>query len=169
MKTLKLVLWIFVLYIIQNIFYPIISVTGIVPDLFLGFVVAYSAFEHRFNKLSSVIIICALVAGCGTGRVFPVVTLFVGLSGIAAYQLCSYLRFIPQFLRMLVLTAVFAFVMSITEFFALSRTITSEFITGTALWQTLYTVLVAGIIYFAVKKTILKNKEKKLLIAQERS
>lgn len=169
MKNLKLVLWIFVLYIIQNIFYPIISVTGIIPDLLLGFIVSYSALEHRFTKLSPVITICAVVAGTGTGRVFPIVTLFLGLGGVASYVMTNYLRFIPQFIRAQAVTAVFSFIMCVAEFFASARTLTYGFIINTAIWQTVYTVAVSCVIYLILKRIIFKDTEKKILIAQERN
>ena len=116
MKKLKLVLWIFVLYIIQNIFYPIISVTGIIPDLLLGFVVSYSALEHRFNKLSPVIIICAMLAGTGTGRVFPITVALTGFAGVASYIACGYMKFIPQIIRTQSVTLFFAFLMCVAEY-----------------------------------------------------
>ena len=75
MNKIKLALWVFILYIIQNVFYPIMSISGLVPDFILGFTVAYSCIEPRFKKLSPVIIVCAVIAGTGTGRVFSIVTL----------------------------------------------------------------------------------------------
>ena len=124
MKKLKLVLWIFVLYTIQNIFYPIISVTGIIPDLLLGFVVSYSALEHRFNKLSPVIIICAMLAGTGTGRVFPITVALTGFAGVASYIACGYMKFIPQIIRTQSVTLFFAFLVCVAEFFVSEKTVT---------------------------------------------
>lgn len=169
MKTLKLVLWIFVLYMIQNIFYPIISVTGIIPDVLLGFAVSYAALEHRFGKLSPVIIICAVLAGTGTGRVFPIVTALVGFGGIASYIICGYMRFIPQFIRTQAVTAVFAFLMCIAEFFVSEKTVTYGFIINTALWYMLYTTAVSCVIYLILKRVMFKDTERKLLVAQERN
>lgn len=169
MKALKLFLWIFVLYVLQNIVCPIVSVTQLVPDLLLGFIVSYSALEHRFDKLSPVIIITALVAATGTGRVFSIVMLFVGLAGIVSYIFTGYLRFIPHFVRAQLVTLVFSFIMCISEFFVCARTLTGAFIFGTALPCTLFTTVASCIIYLLVRYMIFKNTEKKLLIAQERN
>lgn len=169
MKTLKLVLWIFVLYIIQNIFYPIISVTGFIPDFLLGFTVSYAAIEHRFSKISPVIIICAVLAGTGTGRVFPITVAFIGFAGVASYIICGYMRFIPRIIRTQSVTAVFAFLMYVAEFFVSGKTVTYGFIVNTALWCTLATVVASCVIYLILKRVMFKDTEKKLLVAQERN
>lgn len=169
MKTLKLVLWIFILYIIQNVFCPIISITNIVPELLLSFAVSYAAVEHRFNRLSAVVIVCAVVSGTGTGRVFPIVTTLVGVGGMASYLFRGYLRFIPQFLRTQAVTAIFAFFICVAERFVFSHNFTSSFFVDIALWYTVYTVAVSSVIYLILSKTILKDTNKKILIAQERN
>ncbi len=169
MKKIRLVLWVFVLYIIQNVFYPIMSISGLVPDLILGFTVAYSCIEPRFKKLSPLIIICAIIAGTGTGRVFSIVTLFTGLAGIASYLMCSYMPFIPKILRVLLITLLGAYLAGVAECFVLTKALTYAFLAGPALWQAIYTAIVSCIIYLILNRSVNKNTQKKILIAQERN
>lgn len=167
MGTLKLAVWIGVLYIIQNNLYPILTISGIVPDLLFGFALSYSAIEPKFRKVSPVVLICAVLGGTGTGRIFPVTVLMTGIGGMVSYHLSEYLRFIPQIIRTHLVVAIFAFLMCSCEYFATAGTVTYEFLIHTAIWYTLYTTAVSVIIYLILKKIIL-NKDTKLLI-QERN
>lgn len=162
MKTIKIVLWIFVLYIIQNVFYPIMSVSGIVPDLIVGFAVSYPIIEPRLRKASPIIIICAVIAGTGTGRIFPVVTLFCGFASTMSY-LTNGQRSIPNTLRVALITVICVYLMSVTEYFVLFKEIKTGFLIGNALWHTLYSAVAASIIYIAVK-TKNKKKDKNILV-----
>ena len=168
MRTYKLVLWIFILYIIQNVFYPVLSLCGYVPELLMCFVVSYASLERRFRKVSPVIIICAILSGVGTGRVFSIAVLFIGLAGVAAYLAMSYMQFIPKIIRVGAVTAFFAFLMHCAEFFAVSETLTSDFITNTAVWYTLYTTIVVCVIYLILGK-IMNIDDKTMLIISERN
>lgn len=169
MNKFKIFLWIFSIYILQNVFCPIVTVTGVVPDLMLGFLTAYAALEERFNKLLPLILICAVIDATMTGRVFPITTAFVGLGGIASYIMRDYMRFIPKLVRTQAVTALSAFLMSCAEFFVVSNTITVEFLKNTAIWYTVYTVVASIIIYFILNRVMFKKTEKKLLIVQERN
>ena len=168
MRTYKLVLWIFILYIIQTVFYPVLSLCGYVPELLMCFVVSYASLERRFRKVSPVIIICAILSGVGTGRVFSIAVLFIGLAGVAAYLAMSYMQFIPKIIRVGAVTAFFAFLMHCAEFFAVSETLTSDFITNTAVWYTLYTTIVVCVIYLILGK-IMNIDDKTMLIISERN
>ncbi len=167
MGKVKVALWIGVLFIVQDVFYPILSLSGIVPDLLLGFSVCYAALEQRIKKVSPVIVICAILCGAGTGRVFSVAVFITGIAGVMAYQLSDYVRFIPRALRVLLIVMVSAFLMSVSEYFVSAQTITYNFIANTALWHTAYTVATAFVIYLILKKTMLSD-EKKILLIQER-
>lgn len=167
MRKTTLILWVFILYIIQNIFYPILTISGIVPDLLLGFTVAYGALERKFRNISRVIIICAILSGIGTGRVFSVAMIMVGFAGIAAYLITGYLQFIPRIIRTQTVTAIFAFLMSCAEYFALFGTITYGFVINTAVWHTAYTTIFSIIIYLLIKKST-NTVDNKILLTQER-
>ena len=168
MRTYKLILWIFILYIIQNVFYPVLSLSGYVPELLMCFAVSYSSLERRFRRISPVIIICAILSGTGTGRVFSIAVLFVGLAGVAVYLAMPYMQFIPKTIRVGAMTAFFAFLMYCAEFFAVSGTLTYGFITNFAVWNTLYTVICVCVIYLILKK-IMNTADKTLLIVSERN
>ena len=165
MKISSLAIWVFILYIIQNTFCPIIGITNLNPELMLAFVATYAVFEHRFGRLSKVIIICAMLSATGVGRSFPIVTFLIGMGGIASYLSVNYLRFVPQIIRTLLVVAVFSFVLSVAETFVFK----GQLIIDTAIWYTVYTTAISLVMYIILKKVILKEKEKKILIAQERN
>ena len=167
MNKIKIVIWICILYIIQNVFYPIMSLSGITPELLLGFAVSYAAMERNYKKSSYVIIICALLSGTGIGRVFPISVIMTGAAGVCAYMVCDYLRFIPRIIRVQTVASVFVFIMCCCEYFAATKTVTYSFLTDTALWYTVYTTLASYVIYLILKKTM-GGPDKKLLITQER-
>lgn len=165
MKKFKLVLWIFVLYLLQNIIFPILSGSAIVPEFLLGFAVSYTVLESKFSKASAVIIITSLLTATGTGRVFSLVSVLAGLAAVTVYIIKDYIRFIPQFVRTQTVIAVFAFIMCISEYFIYSKTMSVGFILNTALLYTVYTIAASCIIYLILKRTMFKANDKKLLTA----
>ena len=168
MSKIKIAVWIFLLYIIQNVFYPIMSLSGIIPELLLGFAVSYASFERNIKKSSWVIIICALLSGTGIGRVFPITAIGVGVAGVIGYVIRDYIRFLPRIIRAMSVTAIFAFVMCCCEYFTSEKTLSYTFLANTCLWYTLYTTLTSGIIYLILKRSIGEG-DKKLLITYERN
>ena len=165
MRKLKLVLWIFVLYLLQNIILPILSGSAVVPELLLGFAVSYTVLECKFSNTSAVIVITSLLTATGTGRVFSLVSVLAGLAAITAYFIKDYVRFIPQFVRTQAVIAVFAFIMCISEYFIYSKTMSAGFILNTALPYTVYTIAASCVIYLILKRTMFKANDKKLLTA----
>ena len=168
MSKIKIFIWIFLLYIIQSVFYPIMSLSGIIPELLLGFAVSYASLEKNIKKSSWVIIICALLSGTGIGRVFPVTVIAVGVAGVIVYVICDYMRFIPRIIRVQCVTAIFAFVTCCCEYFTSEKTLTYTFLANICLWYTLYTTLMSSIIYLILKRSTGEG-DKKLLITYERN
>lgn len=166
MKKYKIIIWIFVLYICQNIIIPMFSRSGLVPDLVMGFAVSYASLDIAYKKISPVVIISAVVAAVGCGRVFPIAVIFVGFAAVAVYLSKNYLRFIPQFLRTLAVTSVFAFVMCVAENFAFGTAVTLEFVKNTAVWYTFLTAFGVCVIYPFVKRATAKNTDNSLLITE---
>ncbi len=163
MGTLKLAAWIFVLYVIQNIFCPILTITGFVPDLLFGFALSYSALDLKFRRISYVTLICALLCGTGTGRIFSIAVLMTGVGAMLSYFSRDYFRFIPQIIRTEVIVAVFSFIMCCCEYFARTGTVSYTFLTNTASVYTVYTTVTSAVIYLILKK-IIHNRDTKLLI-----
>ncbi len=165
MKNLKLVLCIFVLYLLQNIICPILFGSEFTPELLLGFAVSYTVLESKFSKASAVIIITSLLTATGTGRVFSLVAILAGLAAVTAYIIKDYIRFIPQFVRTQAVIAVFAFIMCISEYFIFSKAMSVGFVLNTAIRYTVYTTIASCIIYLILKRTMFKFNDKKLLTA----
>lgn len=168
MGKIATAIWIFALYIIQNVFLHIVSINGSLPDLLLAFLVVYAFMKRRFTTVAYVTIICAILNGAGTGRVFPVVTMLTGFAGMVSYTACGYMRFIPEIVRIQAVGLIMAFIIAVCEFFFTHHTLTGMAVLGYALPDAIYTVVAISIIYLIVKKTSFKNEDKQLLMIEER-
>lgn len=158
MKKSKIALWIFVLYVLQNIVFPMLCAPGYTPELMLCFAAVYAVCEDRYGKTPTIIIITALLTGCGTGRVFPIAVFFCGTCAAAVYAAKNYFRFIPCPVRMAAITTVFTYAMYISEYFAGAIPITAELLMTTILFRTIFTVAAEIIIYVPIKRAAVKNR-----------
>lgn len=168
MRTLKIVLWILAIYIIENLFGGALAVGGATADFLIAFSVAYSFFERKLSKLIYIIIICAILNGAGVGRVFPIATAVTGIGALIGYSFYNYLRMIPAFLRVSILSAATAFVASCAEIFVSYKTLFVSSVWTVAVVHGVYTGVVACIIYALLFRTLFKNRDKRLLTIQER-
>ncbi len=169
MRALKLALWIFFIYIIQNVFCAVISINGIVPDLFLAFVIPYAFFERRFKYTSRVIVICAILAGSGVGRIFPMTVVISGISGIGAYAFYSYFRFLPGIIRTQLITVSASFLMFCALLFLSDAAVSAGLIFSDVLPQVIYTTAVSCFVYWLLSRTMFKNDNEKRFIINERN
>ncbi len=167
MRVVKLTLWIAILYILQTVFCGVISVNGTVADLMLVFCLAYAFMERSVSSAALVIIICSVLNGSAVGRIFPVVTAVTAFGGIVSYSFYNYLRFIPSFLRFLIVLIPVSFVMSVIETIIAYRGI--ENVLAIAIPYIIYTAAASAIIYPLLYKTMFKNDESKRFIIQERN
>ena len=167
MRTVKLTLWIFILYILQTVFCGVISVYGAVADLLLVFCLAYAFMERSVLSASTVIIICSVLNGSAAGRVFPVVAAATALGGIVSYSFYNYLRFIPSYLRFLIVVIVTAFVCGTLETVIAYKSIGQAL--GMALPYLIYTAASSVIIYPLLYRTIFNDEKGKKFIIQERN
>lgn len=167
MGAIATAIWIFALYILENVFIHIVSISGALPDLLLAFLIVYAFMKRRFRVVMYVTIICALLSGAGTGRVFGLAAILTGAAGMISYSACGYLRFIPELVRMQTVGLVMAFIISVAEFFFTHHTLSAVSVISYALPNAIYTVVVIGLIYMIVKKTSFKNEDKELLMIEE--
>ena len=159
MKTAKTALVIFALYIIQTVFGAAIAVRGITADLFLAFLIPYAFLERRFDRASSVIIICAVLAATVGGRVFAIAVLVIGMAGIATHLSADYLRFIPGIIRAEIICVIASLVMCIAEQYAVDLTIPVRAVINASILETVYTVFVSCVFWLLLKKTMFRDKK----------
>ena len=162
MRAFKLTVWILALYVIQAVFGDCISVFGASPDFMLAFAIAFSFMEKRVSKCGYIIVICAVLGGACVGRVFPVVVFLPGLSGVFAHILSGYLRFVPGFVRVTLLTLAAAIATGAVECLtAVGYVDFSKVFTAAV-----YTAVMSVAVYYALKRTLFKENIKSLIIGE---
>lgn len=164
MRTVKIISWIFVIYIIQTVFAGIIGIREAVPDLLLGFSVIYAFREKRYKPCVYMMLVCGMLSGSCVGRSFPVDVLITGAASVAAHELSYRLRFVPKFIRAEITVAAAAVVLSAADYFISYRTLGADaVITGIIPYGT-YTLICSCIMYPIMVKTLFKKEEKQLLV-----
>ena len=167
MGKIAAAIWVAVLFILNSVFVQVISINGSCADLLLAFLVVYAFMKRRFSAVSYMTIICALLNGAITGRVFLAVTMVTGAAGMIAYNSSNYLRFIHEGVRIAGVGFVMSFICEILEHFFAYHTLSATAVFGYALPDAIYTAIVSWIIYLIVKKTSFKNEDKQLLMSEE--
>ncbi len=168
MGKIAAAIWVVVLFILNSVFVQIISINGFMPDLLLAFLVVYAFMKRRFAAVSYMTIICALLNGAITGRVFLVATMVTGVAGMIAYNSSNYLRFVHESIRIAGIAFAMSFVTEIFEYFFTYHTLMGGVILGNVLPDAIYTAVASGVIYLIIKKTSFKNEDKQLLMIEER-
>lgn len=168
MGKISAAIWVIVLYILNSVFVQVISINGSHADLLLAFLVVYAFMKRRFSAVSYMTIICALLNGTITGRIFLVVTMITGAAGMLAYNSSNYFRFIKAGVRIAGVSFGMSFICEIFEYFFTYHTLTGTAVLSYALPDAVYTAVVSWIIYLIVKKTSFKNEDKQLLMIEER-
>lgn len=165
MRTVKIVLWIVLLLIVKTVFVRVIGISGIMPELLMAFAVIFAFHEHRLSVASYVIIICAAVTGSCVGESFPVLVLVTGAAGIAAYGAKNVFRFIPKYIRCVVIVAAASVVYGVLRCLLNVGIFQLNVIFESLIPYVVYTTIAACIIYPLVIKTLFKeDKNKKYLI-----
>lgn len=163
MKKLKIAVWIAVLYILQNIFGGITAINGGVADLLLGFGTAYAFCQRKFSAAMWVAVICAVLDGTGTGRVFPIVTAMCGAAGLIANGLRQRLRFIPGAVKVTCVAAAMSFAMLCMEVLTALGGVAATELFGIVAVPVLYTAVMACVIYLILSKTLFGDEDKRLI------
>ena len=164
MRLVKIIAWIFIIYIIQTVFAGLIGIQKTVPDLLLGFSIIYSFHEKRYNSCIYILLACGMLAGSCVGRSFPADVLIIGTASIAAHELNGKIRFIPKFIRTEFMVAAAAIVLSAAEYFISFRTLGTDALIRSIVPYAAYTLICACIMYPLIMKTLFKKDEKQLLI-----
>lgn len=165
MRIIKIVLWIVLMYIVQTVFGDVISVLDAMPELILVFSIIFAFRERNFIDVSYVLIACGIAAGSCSGKSFSTVLLIVGAASIAAYGFSNILRFVPKYIRCLILILISALAIGTAECFYYNSIISLNLIYIDILPYVIYTGLSSCLIYPLMALTLFpKEKTKKLLV-----
>lgn len=163
MKKLKIAVWIAVLYILQNMFGGITAINGGVADLLLGFGAAYAFCQRKFSTAMWVAVLCAVLDGTGTGRVFPIVTAMCGAAGLISCGLRQRLRFMPGAVKVTCVTAVMSFAMLGVEALTAVGGVGAAELFGMVTVPAVYTAVTACVIYLILSRTLFGDEDKRLI------
>lgn len=164
MRNVKLIIWICLIYIIQSSFGSCISIFGYVPDLMLAFAVMFS-FRERDRLLSSVVlVICAILSGVLAERMFPAAVIITALAGAFANMAYDRMKYVPKWMRSVVLTGAAAMVMGTVQYFFAGMSFNLTAILKGIVPYAAYTFAASCVMYPVMARTMFMKQAKKLLI-----
>lgn len=165
MKTVKLTLWLVLLYVIQTVFVNLIKISGIAPELMLVFAVVYSFHERSFVSASYTAIICGMLAGSLMSNNFPLSVIITGIFGMIAFYAKNTLKFVPGAVRCIAVTASASFILGAAHCFTAFKEISMYSFVTEIIPYTIYTAAAVILIYPFIRLSFFKEKdEKKLLL-----
>lgn len=165
MKIIKIIVWVVLLYIIRTVFGGVISVFDSMPELLLVFSVIYAFNERRFSDASYMIVICAILTAVSSGKSFSTVLLITGAASVASHELFNVMRFVPKYVRCLILILASSFLIGAAECFYANNVITPQLLFTGILPYVIYTGISSCVIYPLMAKTLFpKEKSRKLLV-----
>ena len=165
MKTVKLTVWLVLLYVIQTVFINLIKINGVAPELILVFAVVYAFYERSFVFASYTAIICGMLAGCLMANSFPLSVIIIGIFGVIAFYAKNTLKFIPGIVRCIAVTALASFLFIASHCFITFKSIGMNSLFTEIFPYTIYTTAIVIAMYPFIGRVFFKEKdEKKLLL-----
>ena len=164
MRVVKIIAWIFSIYIIQTVFGEFINIMGTVPDLLLAFILIFAFHEWNYKTVAYVTLSCAVLAGSSVGQQFSLDVLAMSAAAVLVHGMSERARFIPKPVRVECALAVSAAVISAAGYFIIYKSMGLAVIMGSILPHTAYTVVCGCIMYPIVVKTLFPKQNKKVFI-----
>ena len=164
MRVIKIISWIFILYIIQTAFGRVIKIYDTVPNLIAAFSVIFAFCSESDTEASYIMLVCGILSGSCAGRIFPVDVLVIGCASLASRGVSRYLRFIPRFIRVQAVSMVCAAFLAAAEYMIINKAIDFGAAERNILPYMIYTLVCSCIIYPVVIKTLFRKPERKLLV-----
>lgn len=162
MRVVKIIAWIFILYIIRTAFGGIIGIWGTAPELLLAFSVIYSFSEWNYSFCTYVMLACGILAGSGVGSSFPADVLIIGAASIAARVFSEHAKFIPGFVRVQTLVIAASAILGTAEYFISYKSFAVN-VTALIIYM-VYTLVCSCIMYPIIIKTLFPKEKKKLFV-----
>lgn len=163
MRILKIVLWIICVTVVQTVFGRGFCIFGTMPDLILAFSVIFAFCERDAFVSGVVLLVCGVIDASCAGHLFPSALLAVVCAGLLSREANSVLRYIPGFVKSLFITAAAAFILGVTEYFAVNLTISVKCILENILPYTVYTLIGGCIMYPLIRRTLFRQKNRSLI------
>lgn len=165
MRNFKIFLWIFIVFLIQTVILARIHILGAAPSLVMAYVVCVMILENEFKTAVTISIICAAAMGAIGGRTFVPVTLFYTYSSIIIFSARKKPVYFADSVKALMWTFIMSALSEIIFFAADNFTLNCDMLLHGALPTAVFNTAVTAVLYPLLKKTMYKEKKKKLLIA----
>ncbi len=159
MRTLKIVLWIAVMFLLETVFADVIGIMGVVPDMLPAFAVSFAFCERRTAPAVYIMLICGALTGSMLGRSFPACVLAVACAGLAAHSLRSAVKFVPVWLKNAVIVLFMSFLLASAEYIFARATITPHGLFYSIIPYTVCTTALSCAVYPLVKRVFFKETE----------
>ncbi|MCH5211269.1 MAG: rod shape-determining protein MreD [Oscillospiraceae bacterium] len=164
MRKLKIILWIFIVLLIQTVVISQLRIPGAVPSLVLVYTICVMIMENEFRNAVIISIICAVCFGALCDRGFVPTSLFYVYSSIVVFAL----RKKPQYVRNPIKAFAWVFIASgaseIMYFILNTFTINIDMLTNHALPTAVCNTVLAFIVYPLLRITMYREEKKKTLL-----
>ena len=166
MRNVKLVIWFFIIFILQTVAANYLKVQGVRPDFVLGFAMCIVVMENSFNAAMFMGILCGVLTGALCGKNFPCSVLVYTYSFIILLKLRKKAVNLPDIWKVLGYTAIITLIGETVSYLILYYSITyfTEAFLEMIIPAAIYNVVVALIIYPIAKRSLFKTEAKKKLI-----
>lgn len=164
MRIIKNIAWILSLYVIQTVFGRFIKINETVPNLLAAYSVITAFLAASEKEMIYVLLLCGIISGSSVGHIFCSDVFIIGTMSILSHAAAEYVRFVPGFVRALIMCLAAAALLAAAECLAVNHTIGINDVLHSILPYTAYTLAAACIIYPLIVKTLFKKKDKKLMV-----
>ncbi len=162
MRTVKIAVWIAVLYLLQTVFGRLISVYGITPQLLTAFAVLFPFISEDDKESAYTALVCAALSGAMVGHYFAADMIVIGVAYLISHFAVQNIRFVPSWIRAHTMTALAAFVYAAVVCFSAKMSVNGFDIRRYILPNVIYTLICSFVMYPIIKKTLFGKADKVL-------
>lgn len=164
MKQLKLIIFIFVLTLIQTLLSVYVNIWGIVPNIMLSFVIGYAICQRELPYAVEASLICGVIMSTISGREFFLIMLMLLYSGVLAYMSGEAKRKIPKSVRTVVFTAVFTLIGESVIYLLSNLTFSYAAVLGIIIPSVVFNTVLSVPVYFVTDRFFNGGKKRRKLI-----
>lgn len=164
MKQLKLIIFIFVIMLIQTLVSVYINLWGVVPNVMLAFVIAYAVCEREMSYVLLSSILCGVMMSVISQREFFLIMLMFLYSGVLAYLSQNSRRKVQNSIRTILFVIIFTFFGESIIYLLSNMEFSVSALMGTILPAVIYNTIVAIPVYFVTDKYFNEVKKRQKFI-----
>lgn len=164
MRNFKVFLWIFIIFLIQTVVLSRIHVFFAVPSAVMVYMVSVMMLENEFRRAAVIGIVCAVAMGALCGRDFVIVTLFYTYAALVVFALRKKPAYVGFYPKTVMWSVLLSSVLEVIFILLETKTLNIQMLLMSVLPTAIFNAVLALIIYPILKKTMYKEKKKKLLI-----